>query len=253
MNQKVKILFGLFVASGASALLGQPSAPAPPPTPLAGAVSSVSGSISQFNYGPDGRVQGFLVAPNTLVSLPPDWAMQVELLAKPGDPVRATGYASSVSSGMQIVQPQTLSVAGRTLKVAEPSLPAPYAGSGVIRSLNYGPQGEVNGFLLQNGIIALTPPIGTDDVSVVKPGASISVSGFARTTPTGRRVVDVQTITANGQTIAMNPVPLSPVGPGPRPGRGLRRGPGLGAVPPPPPVDAAAPGPPPPPSPPPAL
>jgi hypothetical protein len=248
MKQKVKILFGMFVAASASALLGQPPAPA---SALPAAASSVSGSISQFNYGPDARVQGFVVASNTLISLPPDWAIQVELLAKPGDPVKATGYTSPAASGIQIMQPQTLSVAGRMLTVAEPSLPAPYAGTGVIRSLNYGPQGEVNGFVLQSGIIALTPPMGTSDVSVVKPGAGISVSGFARTTPTGRTVVDVQTITTNGQTIAMNPVPPGPGGPGPRPGRGPGRGPGRDAVSPPPtplpPADAAAPGPPPPP------
>ena len=249
MNRKINILSGFFVTA-ASALLGQPPAPASPT--LAAAASSVSGSISQFNYGPDGRVQGFVVAPNTLISLPPDWAMQVELLAKLGDPVRATGYAAPPASGLQIMQAQTLSVAGRTLNIAEPSLPAPYAGTGVIRSLNYGPQGEVNGFVLQSGLIALTPPMGTGDVSVVKPGASISVSGFARTTPTGRTVVEVQSITANGQTIAMNPLPPGPGGPGPRPGRG----PGRGVVPPPPPpppADGAAPGPTPPPPPPSAL
>lgn len=250
MNRKNKILFGLFMAAGASAMFGQPPAPAPLPV----AASSVSGSISQFNYGPDGRVQGLMVAPNTLISLPPDWAMQVELLSKVGDPVRATGYAATAASGIQIIQPQTLSVAGRTLNFSEPSLPAPYAGSGVIRSLNYGPQGEMNGFVLQSGIIALTPPMGTGDVSVVKPGASISVSGFARTTATGKTVVDVQTITANGQTIAMNPMPRGPGGPGPRPGPG--RDPGRGAAPPPPPpppADGAAPGGTPPPPPPPAL
>jgi hypothetical protein len=243
MNRKIKTLFGLFVAGGACALLGQPPAPAPLPA----AASAVSGSISQFNYGPDGRVQSFVVTPNTLISLPPDWAMQVELLTKLGDPVRATGFAAPAASGIQIMQPQTLSVAGRTLNVAEPSLPAPYAGSGVIWSLNYGPQGEVNGFVLQSGIIALTPPMGTGDASVVKPGANISVSGFARTTPTGRTVVDVQTITANGQTIAMNPVPPGPGGPGPRPGRGPGPGPGRSGAPPPPPPDAPPPGPPPPP------
>jgi hypothetical protein len=242
MNRKIKMLFGLSMAAGASVMFGQPPAPAPLPA----AASSVSGSISQFNYGPDGRVQGFVVAPNTLISLPPDWAMQVELLGKVGDPVRATGYATTAASGIQIIQPQTLSVAGRTLNIAEPSLPAPYAGTGVIRSLNYGPQGEMNGFVLQSGIIALTPPMGTGDMSVVKPGASISVSGFARTTATGKTVVDVQTITANGQTIAMNPMPPGPGGARPRPGRGPGRDPGRGAAPLPP-TDGAAPGTPPPP------
>jgi hypothetical protein len=243
MKNKIKVLFALFLAAGAFALFAQPPAPAP----LTTATSSVTGSISQFNYGPDGRVQGFVVAPNTLVSLPPDWAMQLEFLAKVGDQVRASGFATPAASGMQIMQPQTLSVGGRTLNLAQPSPPAPYAGSGVIRALNYGPQGEVNGFVLQNGIIALTPPMGTSDVSVVKAGASISVSGFARSSPTGRTIVDVQTITANGQTIAMNPPPAAP-----GPGRGPR-GRGAPPPPPPPPADAAAPGPPPPPPPPPGL
>jgi hypothetical protein len=240
MKNKIKICFGLFLAAGASSMFAQP----PAPVPITGSTSSVTGSISQFNYGPDGRVQGFVVAPNTLVSLAPDWAMQVEVLAKVGDQVRASGIATPAASGMQIIQPQTLNVGGRTLDLTQPSPPAPYAGSGVIRSLNYGPQGEVNGFVLQNGVIALTPPMGTGDVSVVKVGASISVSGFARSTPTGRTIVDVQTITANGQTIAMNPPP-----PAPGPGRGPR---GRGAPPPPPspPADAGAPGPPPPPPPP---
>ena len=121
-----------------------------------------------------------VVAPNTLVSLPPDLAMQLEILAKVGDQATASGVAMPAQSGMQIMQPLTLSVGGRTLNLAQPSPPAPYAGSGVIRSLNYGPQGDVNGFVLQNGVIALTPPMGSSDVSVVKVGASISVSGFAR-------------------------------------------------------------------------
>ncbi len=125
-----------------------------------------------------------------------------------------------------------------------PAAPAPYAGKGVIRSLNYGPQGEVNGFVFESGIIALTPPTGTGAASVVKPGVSTSVSGLARTTPSGRTVVDVQTITVNGQTIAMNPAPPPPGGPGPR----LDHGPGRGPLPaaPPPPARAVTPGPPPP-------
>ncbi len=189
-------------------------------------VSTVSGIVSQFNYGPDGRVEGFLIAPNTLVSLPPDWAIQVEMLAKTGSQVRVTGATTPSPSGMQILHPQSLDVAGKTFTLAVPSQAALCAASGVIRTLNYGPKGEINGFVLQNGVIARTPPIGANDVSVVKPGASISVSGFARATPSGRTVVEVQSITANGQSIAMNFAPLA--GPGLR---GPERGPRAGAGP----------------------
>jgi hypothetical protein len=232
-----KLLLAGFVAHSATLLTAQP--PPPPPLPLA--ASTVTGTISQLNYGPDGRVEGFVVTPNILVSLPPDWAIEVELLARTGNQVTAIGTFTPAPSGMQILEVQTLTVAGRTLTLAEPSPPVPYAASGIIRSLNYGRQGEVNGFVLENGILARTPPMGTSDVSVVKPGATISISGFARSTPGGRTVVEVQSITANGQTISMNAMP--PAGPGPGRGPMGRRGPLAGPPPPPPPPG----GPPPPP------
>ena len=182
---KKQLLTTILIGS-AAVLVAQPP---PPPSASPTASTTATGSIEQFNYGPDGRVQGMLIAPNTLVSLPPDWALQVEILAKPRDQVRAIGAVTPTASGMQVMTAGSLSVAGKTLSVAQVSQPAPYAGSGVICSLNYGPGGEVNGFVLQNGIVALTPPIGTSDVSVVKRGANLSFSGFARVTASGRAVV----------------------------------------------------------------
>jgi hypothetical protein len=240
---KKQILFGVLVCNTAL-LVAQPPPPAAP-APMAAPVTTVTGNISQFNYGPDGRVEGFVVAPNTLVNLPPEWAIQVEMLAKTGNPIKATGSLAVTASGMQILQPLSIDVAGRTLSMVGPSDPVPYAGSGLISSLNYGPQGEINGFVFQNGVIARTPPFGASDVSVLKPGASISLSGFARSTASGRTVVEVQSITANGQTITMTAAPpdapgpgrggpVGPLGPGRGPDAG--RGPlGPGQPPPPPP------------------
>ena len=227
----------LFLISLAFPVLAAAQPPAPPPPPDApdsGAQITVSGRITHFNYGPDGRVSGMVVDGNNLVALPPDWAMQVELLAKPGETASITGVvaqgdAAPVGSGMRIVQPQSLRVAGKVFTETLPSSPAPYTGSGVIRQLNYGAQGEVNGFVLQDGIIARTPPFGATDISVVKPGARIAFSGFAAATPSGRTVVEVQSITVNGQTIAMNAAP-----PPPGPARGPRRGSRAVPLPPPP-------------------
>ena len=61
------------MASGPVFMRGQP--PAPPPVGLA--LTTVSGGISQFNYGPEGCLEGFVVAPPTLVLLPPHWAGEV--------------------------------------------------------------------------------------------------------------------------------------------------------------------------------
>lgn len=251
-----QILIGTLILNSAL-LVGQP----PPPAQPQSQSTTLTGSISQFNYGPDGRIAGFVMAPNTLVNLPPDWAMQVEMLAKPGNSARVLGAVTTNAAGMQIVQPQSLEVAGKTLSLNPPSQPAPYAGSGTIRALNYGRGGEVNGFILQNGIIARTQPFGMSDLSVIKPGANISLSGFARSTPSGRTVVEVQSITANGQTIAMNMAPAAGPGRGGPKGKRGRGGPpappaagapapppAAGAPAPPPPPAAGAPAPPPPPA-----
>jgi hypothetical protein len=229
-------LFGMLLCGAVLVMAQPPAAPPPVAAPPAAAApvasSTVTGTISQFNFGPNGEVTGFVIAPNTSVSLPPDWGIQVELLAKVGNQVTVTGAVTPTLSGMQIMDAQALNIAGRTLSSIEPSQPVPYAGSGVIRSLNYGRGGEISGFLLDNGILALTPPMGTSNISVVKPGANISVSGFAHPTPAGRTVVDVQSITANGQTITMTAAPPNGpgpgVGPGPGPGVGPAPGPGRG-------------------------
>src|SRR5665213_897634 len=105
---KTQILFGILICSRAL-LMAQPS---PPPAPLAGPTSTVTGSISQFTYGPEGRVEGLVVAPNTLVSLPPDWAIQVEMLAKIGNQVRVTGTVMPTAPAIQILDTLSVDVAG---------------------------------------------------------------------------------------------------------------------------------------------
>lgn len=167
--------------------------------------------------------------------------MQMEMIAKRGDPVRVTGWATLLASGMQLLDAQSVSVGGRTLSLQQPTQPSPYAGSGMVRQLNYDREGGVNGFVLDNGMIARTPPFGVSDFSVIKPGTQIAVSGFTQTTAAGKTVVDVQSITVNGQTISMNAgLSAGPAGRGGR-GRGgpppppVPGGPGLAPPPPPPP------------------
>src|ERR1700759_1084611 len=99
------------------------AAQSPPPASDSATQTTVSGRITQFNYGPDGRVSGIVVERNNLVALPPDWAAQVELLAKPGETASITGAIASggaapVGSDMRIVHPQSLRVAGKVFTEA---------------------------------------------------------------------------------------------------------------------------------------
>jgi hypothetical protein len=71
MKTRMLAIGVLLGASSIGPMNGQP--PPPPPDAQIGLLTTVSGTISQFNYNPEGRAEGFVVAPNTLVFLPPDW------------------------------------------------------------------------------------------------------------------------------------------------------------------------------------
>src|SRR5262245_9754513 len=75
-----RCLVVVFTLAGASALFGQAPPQGPPPNP--GAYASVSGTISQLNYGPEMEVTSFLVNGNTLVTFPPHVALALSSTLK---------------------------------------------------------------------------------------------------------------------------------------------------------------------------
>lgn len=84
----------------------------------------------------------------------------------------------------------------------------PSSGSGRIKQLNYGPDGMVNGFVLNNGTLArVAPKAGRDPLPAIRAGATVAYSGYARNTISGRTVVDVETLTIHGQTLNMAMAP----------------------------------------------
>jgi hypothetical protein len=127
-----------------------------------------------------------------------------------------------------------------------------------VNAVVYGPQGEIQGFTLRNGIaVSLPPDVGMRLQSSVIKGTRIQVSGKQRVIA-GQTSLIAQSITANGQIFASAPAtpdrgpgiaggtpppPPPPPPGGPQEPRGPRahRGPG---VPPPPPVAANPPPPP---------
>ncbi len=220
---------------------GRPGAPPPDQPPVqAGMYTTISGKVSQFNYDRNADVEGFLLNSNTLVHLPPRAAARIESTVHTGDTVQVAGLAQTAPSGFQTVIAQSVQdrTSGKSLTMPQPGPAAPYSGSGRIQQLNYGPDGAVNGFLLDNGTLATVPPFAATNPSSVRVGAQITYSGYARNTASGRSVVDIQNLSINGQTLTMQPRG----GPGAPP---IRPG---GAVAPPPlppgPASAAAPAPP---------
>jgi hypothetical protein len=193
----------------ASLLFAQ--APPAPASQVSNSSSSVSGTISQLNYGAEMEVTSFLLNGNTLVTFPPPvgWALNATL--KTGESVQVSGYASSTANGMQRIEVQTINAGGRTLSVPQPGQLNSFNASGKVVQLNYNREGEVDGFLLENGIFAKTPPPAAASLgALVSVGSQVSITGYSHQTMNGRTVVDVQSI--NGQAIA-----YAPPGPPPLP------------------------------------
>jgi len=128
--------------------------------------------------------------------------------------------------------PQSIPPAGSGPSVAtsptlpRPPMPGPGAPlqpgsersvSGVVRALNYGPGGVIDGLILDQGLLAHFPP---DQASRVTPiaqvGARLLVRGRIRVGPAGDRVFDAETI-SNQQTGASVSLGV-PQGPPPPPG-----------------------------------
>ncbi|MDQ2947618.1 MAG: hypothetical protein M3Y27_17080, partial [Acidobacteriota bacterium] len=118
--------------------------------------TTVSGTISQFNYDLDADIEGFLLSNHTLVHLPPRAAARLGTSLHTGESVQVAGLAQTSSSGFQTIEAQSITdrAAGKTFTMLLPGAAAPFSVSGRIQQLNYGPDGAVNGFLLDNGTLA---------------------------------------------------------------------------------------------------
>ncbi|MBV8706805.1 MAG: hypothetical protein JO028_06435 [Acidobacteriaceae bacterium] len=194
-----------------------------------GSYTTVSGTISQFNYSRDAEIEGFLLSNNILVHLPPRAAVRIVPSLHAGDNVQVSGLAQTSPSGFQRIEAQSLQdrTSGKTFTMPQPGAAAPYSGSGRVQQLNYGADGAVNGFLLNDGTLVTVPPFNADNPTSIRVGATVSYSGYAHRTMNDRTVVNAQSLTINGQQLAL----AAPAGPG---------GPRGAAPPPPPPSPAIA-------------
>ena len=233
------IACALALPASAQGRRGSPPQGALAPAPV-GTYTTVSGTISQFNYSRDAEIEGFLLSNNTLVHLPPRAAAQIAPSLHTGDSIQVSGLAQTSPSGFQRIEAQSLQdrTSGKAFTAPQPGAAAPYSGSGRVQQLNYGADGAVNGFLLSDSTLVTIPPFSASSPTSIRVGATVSYAGYAHRTMSNRTLVDAQNLTVNGQQLALT-VPA---------GRGGPRG---AAPPTPPPPDSVAVAPPNPPSPPP--
>lgn len=137
-------------------------------------------------------MEGFLLSDKTLVHLPLQ-AVRLALSMHAGDSVQVTGIAqTSTAIGFKTIEAEAVQdrSSGQAFTQPQPGAGAPYFGSGRIQQFNYGPDGAINGLIFDNGTLATLPPFSAANPYSLKVGSTAEVNGYARSTISGRTVVD---------------------------------------------------------------
>jgi len=251
-----------------------PAQPAAPPAPQALVYDpqqfpAIRGELERLTLTARGDIDGFILKDGTEVKTAPDLSTQIAFAFKPGDRVTVHGLKAAalpLVSAVSVTDEathRTVTDSGAAAPMSPPPpAPARRGGpaqppgassetTGRVRMALHGPQGEVNGVLLDSGAILRFPPDqGVPLSALIAPRQTVVAEGTAITNALGT-VVEVRQIgPSRTQLVAVGPPspPLGDRGPaGPR-----RRPPPADGAPQPPSPEGAASGPaaPPPPAPP---
>jgi hypothetical protein len=242
MNRSLSLLLlvsgtALFSCASADFASAQPMSPQPSPgaivAPPAATLSAsdlqqlpeTRGTIQIFTLTPRGDLDGFLLADGTQVHVPPHLSTQLAATVRPGDQVAVRGYRSAAvplivavavtnSTTNQMVTDRGPPPPGFGPPPSPPSVPAPGAQQtsldGRVQTPLYGPAGDLNGAVLEDGaIIRLPPPMAAQSANLLARGQTIAVQGWVLSTAYGR-VIDAQ-------TFGPAPTPTTTVAPPPPP------------------------------------
>jgi hypothetical protein len=161
------------------------------------------GQVLQFTLTPRGDIDGLILKDGTEVKIAPHLSTQIAYSIKPGDAVTIHGLRAAAIPMMQAVS-ITDETSGRTVvdegstgpdrgprrppaRAAAPGSAAPPSKltelNSRVRVTLHGPQGEVNGALLEDGtVLRLPPPDAQRLAALLQPGHSLFARGT--TTPT---------------------------------------------------------------------
>lgn len=201
-----------------------PGGPPPPPQAIA-PTTTIQGTVRSLSYGPAEDVNGIILDQGTEVHVPPDQADQLNSLAPIGARIQVSGWIHTGPLGDTHVDATTITnpSSRATMSFATPP-PAPGPGAppppppplavapqsgpvssdsgmdttitGSVRSFNYGPAGEVNGVILDQGTVVYFPPDQAGQITqLAQVGSRIRVRGALRQGPAGNALIAAETLT----------------------------------------------------------
>src|ERR1700722_7435667 len=224
------LLAATLLVTTATAPLAQPVATYDPQQ-----LPATQGRVAQYSLTPRGDVDGVILQDGTQVHLPPHLGAQLVQLVKPGDSITVRGLKAQ---GLPLIQAISVTNDASGQSVADtgpPAMPPPPLAMGFqwlqvqgrVREPLYGPRGDMNGALLDDGTQVHLPPDQAWPLSgELQAGGTLDAQGYGVTGAYGKSL--------DAQQIGNSATELVQVGPpGPRGGQGFRPPPpGFSAPPP---------------------
>ncbi|MHB1302667.1 MAG: hypothetical protein ACYCZB_04240 [Acidiphilium sp.] len=195
----------ILLAGAAAALLGGAASAATTADSGVASLPSYSGTVKHFTITPRGSIDGVILSDGTDVMFPPYLSTQIAYAVKLGDQVTVHGLKAA---NEPVVQGVSIADGSRTVTDNGPppgfgpghhGAPTQMMVQGKIAQFLYGPHGEKNGVLLDDGTALHMPPPALDRTSVaklLKPGDQVAAVGAGTSNELGK-VVMVQQIGAD--------------------------------------------------------
>lgn len=232
MRTRSVLLAATLLAGGVGVAIAQNAATYDPSQ-----LPAAQGKVAEYSLTPRGDVDGLILADGTEVHLPPHLGTQLVYAVKPGDAVTVRGLRARA---VPMVQAMSVSNDATGATVTDTGGGKPHGPRGAQQALTvqgkikaqlHGPQGELNGALLEDGtIVRLPPPEAQRLVAQLAPGAPLYAQGEGFEGALGRVIA--------ARSIGPNPTQLAQVAGPPPPPPGRRPPPpGPNAPPPPPPAN----------------
>ena len=181
---------------------------------------TIKGKVTAYSLTPRGDVDGLILADGTEVHLPPHLGPQLVFAVKPGDAVTVRGLkaqAIPVVQAMQVTNDATSQSVTDTGPAGGPRGPRGPAGQpmeaqGKVKQDLYGPRGDLNGVLLDDGTqVHLPPPEAQRLAAQLAPGQTVYVKGMGMASPLGK-VIGAQALGPSSTQMAQIAAPPPPHG-----------------------------------------
>jgi len=174
----------------------QPLSPPEPSTAIASTPPIAQGTVARLTINPRGEVDGLLLTDGTQVRFPPHMSGDLAAAVSVGDPVAIQGFRESASVVKAFVVTDMRSK--RSVVEHEPAQPplpphlrnvglSAMAAEGRIQYLMFGPRGELDGAILEDGsIVRFAPDVGYRWAEQLRVGQAVTVIGYGTQNQYGR-------------------------------------------------------------------